>query len=103
MYTERRPVCQELMSEERMTVWSGYHSRHRGGIQPLGHSLRLRGQIPGLGLPGKTVNGLFSKTTCVSQYQKGETNLDFNEARHNGEGVALAGPYANNLHLAPGS
>jgi len=26
-------------------------------------------------------NGRFSWTTCVSQYQKGKTNLDFTEAR----------------------
>ena len=26
-------------------------------------------------------NGLFSRTTWVSQYQKGKTNLDLNEAR----------------------
>jgi len=28
--------------------------------------------------------GLFSRTTGVSQYQKGRTVLDFNEARDNG-------------------
>ena len=26
-------------------------------------------------------NGLFSRTTCVSRYQKGKTNLDFTRAR----------------------
>jgi len=26
-------------------------------------------------------NGLFSRTTCISQYQKGKTSLDLNEAR----------------------
>jgi len=48
-------------------------------------------------------NGLFSRTTWVSQYQKGETILDLNEARYDGfwDAVASAGPYANNLHLAP--
>jgi len=29
----------------------------------------------------RTFNGPFSGTTCVSQYQKGKTNLDFTEAR----------------------
>ena len=29
-------------------------------------------------------NGLFSRTTWVSQYQKGKINLDLNEARDNG-------------------
>ena len=43
------------------------------------------------------LNGLFSKTTWVSQYQKGKTGLDLNEARDEGFGdaVASAGPYAN--------
>jgi len=45
----------------------------------------------------------FSRTTCVSQYQKGKTSLDLNEAKDGavfGMAVASAGPYANNLHLA---
>ena len=49
-------------------------------------------------------NGLFSRTTWVSQYQKGKTSLDLNEARDDGVlwmAVASAGPYANSLHLAP--
>ena len=68
-------------------------------------------------------NGLFSRTPCVSQYQKGKTSLNLNEARDDiyvfnkehtnvchiaheydgvlGMAVASAGPYANNLHLAP--
>jgi len=29
-------------------------------------------------------NGLFSRTTWVSRYQKGKTSLDLNEARNNG-------------------
>ena len=29
-------------------------------------------------------NGLFSRTTGVSQYQKGKTSLDLNEARDDG-------------------
>jgi len=29
-------------------------------------------------------NGLFSETACVSQYQKGKTSLDLNEARDDG-------------------
>jgi len=33
--------------------------------------------------------------------QKGETSLDFSEARDDGVTVASAGPYANHLHLAP--
>ena len=48
-------------------------------------------------------NGLFSRTTWISWYQKGKTSLDLNEARHDGvfgTAVASAGPYANNLHLA---
>ena len=46
-------------------------------------------------------NGLFSMTIWVSQYQKGKTSVDLNEARDEGfwKAVASAGPYANNLHL----
>jgi len=40
-----------------------------------------------------------SRTTLVSRHQKGKTILYFNEARDDGVGVALAGPYANHLHL----
>jgi len=48
-------------------------------------------------------NGLFSRTTWVSRYQKDKTSQDLNEARDDGfwDAVALAGPYANNLRLAP--
>jgi len=35
-------------------------------------------------LPLHPLNGLFSRTTWVSQYQKGKTNLDLNEARDDG-------------------
>jgi len=41
-------------------------------------------------------NGPLSRTTRVSRYQKGKTNLDFTEAS---VAVASAGPYAS-LHLA---
>jgi len=41
-------------------------------------------------------NGSLSRTTRVSRYQKGKTNLDFTEAS---VAVASAGPYAS-LHLA---
>jgi len=40
--------------------------------------------------------GPLSRTTQVSRYQKGKTNLDFTEAR---VAVASAGPYAS-LHLS---
>jgi len=49
-------------------------------------------------------NGLFSRTTWVSRYQKGKISLDLKEARDDGVlgmAVASVGPYANNLHLAP--
>jgi len=38
-------------------------------------------------------NGLFSRTTRISRYQKGKTSLDLNEARDNGfwDAVASAG------------
>jgi len=46
-------------------------------------------------------HGLFSRRTWVSQYLKGRTFLDFNEARDDGVAVASSGPYANHLHLSP--
>jgi len=45
------------------------------------------------------LNGLFSRTTWVSQYQNGKTILDFNDARDDGVAVASAVPYANHLDL----
>ena len=54
----------------------------------------------------KTFLGLatfFSSATRVSRYQKGKTSLDLNETRDDGvwDAVASAGPYTNDLHLAP--
>jgi len=48
-------------------------------------------------------NGFFSRTTGVSQYQKGKTSPELTEARDDGvwDAVASAGPYVNDLHLAP--
>jgi len=50
-------------------------------------------------------NGPLSRTTWVSQYQKGKNSLDLNEASNFWGGVwdavASAGPYANNLQLDP--
>jgi len=51
-------------------------------------------------------NGLFSRTTWVSRYQKGscKTSLfkhDRQEMTGFWDAMASAGPYANNLHLAP--
>jgi len=48
-----------------------------------------------------TFNSLFSRTTWLSRHQKGQTNLDFNEARDDGVAVASGGPHANHLHLTP--
>jgi len=48
--------------------------------------------------------GLFSRTTWVSWYQKGKSSLNFKWGkrwRDFGMAVASAGPYANNLQLAP--
>jgi len=47
-------------------------------------------------------NGLFSRTSWGSQYQKGKTSLHLKEEEKTGFGdaVASAGPHANNLHLA---
>jgi len=48
-------------------------------------------------------NGLFSRTTWMSWYQKGKTSLDLKRQETTGfwDAVASAGPYANNLHLTP--
>ena len=45
-------------------------------------------------------NGLFSRTTWVSRYQKGKTSLDFTEARDSEWQWHQLGHYAS-LHLAP--
>jgi len=47
------------------------------------------------------IKDLFSRTTWVSQHQKGSTNLDCNEARDDGVAVTSAGPYEHHLHLSP--
>jgi len=48
-------------------------------------------------------NGLFSRTTWVSRYLKGKPIwiLITQEIMGFCDAVASAGPYANNLHLAP--
>jgi len=46
-------------------------------------------------------NGLISRKIWVSWYLKDKTSLNLNEARDDENAVASAGPYANNLHLAP--
>jgi len=49
-------------------------------------------------------NGVFSRTTSVSRYQKNKTSLDLNEARDDGvlgQQWHQLDHYANNLHLAP--
>jgi len=49
-------------------------------------------------------NGLFSRTTWVSRYQKGQTSMDWKWGKRwwgFGMEVVSAGPYAINLPLAP--
>jgi len=46
-------------------------------------------------------NGLFSRTTCVSQHQEGKPFWILLEQEIYGVVVASAGPYANHLHVAP--
>ena len=48
-----------------------------------------------------TFNSLFSRTTCLSQHQKDQTILDFNEARGDRVAAASAEPHENHLHPAP--
>jgi len=45
-------------------------------------------------------NGLFQDNLGKPATER-YTIVDFNEARDYGVAVSLAGPYANNLHLAP--
>jgi len=77
------------------------------GVQGQGFCLRIRRQGPLKPEYYTTLhpfNGLFSRTALVSSYQKCKTSLDLNEARvlwGLGMAVASAGPYANNVHLAP--
>ena len=46
-------------------------------------------------------NGLFSRTTWVSQYQESGTILDFNKASDDGVAIATVGPHADHVHLTP--
>ena len=74
--------------------------RHNGSS----HITRLHAAGVGAAATITTVNpfnGLFSRTTWVSHYQKGRTILDLTEARNDGVAVASAGLYANHLHFAP--
>ena len=83
--------------------------QHRGSNLILGlsapESSTLTTRLPSHPLLLHPFNGLSSRTTCVSRYQKGKTSLDLNEARDDGvwDAVASAGLYANYLHLAPDS
>jgi len=82
-----------ICRKERFSAWHG------------GESIEPMGEVPVIliHILLHPFNGLFSRTTRVSQYQKGKTSLDLNEARVMGflDAVASAGPYANNLHLMP--
>jgi len=64
-------------------------------MAPAFHSLQhICSQIIVLSLLLQPFNGLFSRTAWVSQYQKGKTSLDLNEARDggfwNGSGISYA-------------
>ena len=41
-------------------------------------------------LPLHPFNGLFSRTTWVSRYQKGKTSLDLNKLRDDGDGSGIS-------------
>jgi len=78
-------------------------AKNRDQLQTLRSTIEYRLPLPFL---LHTFNGLFLRTTWVSQYQEGKTSLDLNEARDDGvwgsNGImAYVGPYANNLHLSP--
>jgi len=49
---------------------------------------------------GRSFNGLFSRTTGVSQQQKGKAILYFNEAKDGQVAAASDRSHENHLHLA---
>ena len=72
------------------------HSRPPGHATLLGTALLL------LLLLLDLFNGLFYRTTWVSQYQKGKTSLDLNEARDDGVlGCSGTSWTIRSLYLAP--
>jgi len=68
-------------------------------IRPIKHTSSMYPQRFSTEQDRHPFNGLFSRATWVSRHQKGSTNVNFNEARHDGVAVASGGPYANHLHL----
>ena len=56
------------------------------------HKIGWRGDIftDTILLPLHPFNGLFSRTTWVSRYQKGKTSLDLNKLRDDGDGSGIS-------------
>ena len=80
-----------------MRCWCGYLSGARCRLFAYGPADAIPKPHPLLP-HWNPFNSPFSRTTWVSQYQRGKTNLDFTEARDKWLAVASAGPYAC-LHL----
>jgi len=75
----------------------------RATISPPCHGLHFESVLQQRAVDRHRFDGLFSRTTWESRCQKDQTIMDFDEARDDGVAVALAGPYADHLHLAPDS
>jgi len=70
-------ICRKVYTEGRTTQKHNVSSLSTGRLEVQTYSMTTTAII-------HPFNGLFSKTTWVSQYQKGKTSLDLNEARQCG-------------------
>ena len=95
--------CVRYVPSEKNHAWCVHFAHSQSHCMLLVITLLPLPLLPLLVLLLHLFNGLFYRTTSVSRYQKDKTSLDLNEARDDGvwNALASAGPYANNLHLAP--
>ena len=102
-HTGSQPRLSEAQ-QERTLYYTSYEERHENRYHVAGLHRYLYNlityHITHTHTHTHPFNGPLSRTTWVSQYQKGKTNLDFTEAKRQRVAVASAGPYAS-LHLAP--
>ena len=77
-----QPLCY-LLGQQKLGLWCVYNEAHHKISSIYPHKLTVTiGSV--LLLPLHPFNGLFSRTTWVSWYQKGRPSLDLNEARDDG-------------------
>ena len=98
-----RAGCYVTLTVCRHCFISCVTSSESGLLDTFRHSFCWGLQSPDWWLPLlHPFNGLFSRTTWVSRYQKGQTSLKKWCKRWWGFGMAVASaePYANNLHLS---